>query len=218
MNSKTWIRGAAAGTILLACAQESFAQKRPMNVEDVLALASVGDPQISPDGRWVAYVVTTPDFEENLNDSEIWVVAADDGEPLQLTSHKGSDDSPQWAADSSWLGFLSDRSEEQQVYGIRPDGGEAWKVTDWTRGIGSFRLSPEGKRIAFVAKPEKTEEQETVEKERGRPRVRGEAYADDWALLWVASLENGRAQEATRNSPDGRIDRGPSPESIHRRR
>ena len=110
----------AAGLLL---ARSGFAaSERPMDVEDVLALSSVADPQISPDGRYVAYVVTERDEEENINDSDIWIVATEDGDPIRLTYHKGSDDSPLWAPDGSWLGFLSDRGEKKQVFGIRLAG------------------------------------------------------------------------------------------------
>ena len=189
--------------LAVTVASSTFAQdKRPMDIEDVLALASVEDPQISPDGRRVAYVVSTMDFEGDISDSEIWVVGTDGQEPVQLTRHKGVDNRPRWAPDGSWLAFLSDRGEETQVYGIRPDGGEAWPVTNWKTGIQSFRISPDGQRFAFVAKPEMSDEQEAFEKERGRPDVWNEFYADEWSQLWVAPLADGRAGDAERYSPD----------------
>jgi dipeptidyl aminopeptidase/acylaminoacyl peptidase len=174
-----------------------------MEIEDVLFLSSVADPQISPDGKYVAYVVTERDEEENINDSDIWIVATEGGDPIRLTYHKGTDDSPRWAPDGSWLGFVSDRGETSQVFGILPHGGEAWPVTDWQTDVESFLVSHDGARIAFVAKPEKSEEQEQFEKERGRPDVWDEFYPDEWSHLWVAALEEGRAQAAERFSPDG---------------
>ncbi len=173
-----------------------------MEIEDVLALAFVADPRISPDGRFVAYVVTTMDFDEDASDSEIWVVRTDGGEPVRLTQHAGRDNGPRWAPDGTWLAFLSDRGEETQVYGIRPDGGEAWPVTDWPAGVQSFRISPDGQRVAFVAKPEQSDEQEAFEEERGRPDVWDEYYPDEWAHLWVAPLADGQAGDAERYSPD----------------
>ena len=189
--------------LALTVAASTFAQdKRPMEIEDVLALASVEDPRISPGGQLVTYVVSTLDFEENTSDSEIWVVRTDGEEPVRLTRHTGVDNRPRWAPDGTWLAFLSDRGEETQVYGIRPDGGEAWPVTDSKAGVQSFRISPDGDRIAFLAKPEKSDEQDTFEKERGRPDVWNEFYADEWAHLWVARLADGRAGDAEQYSPD----------------
>ncbi|HAK56943.1 MAG TPA: hypothetical protein DCP38_15900, partial [Acidobacteria bacterium] len=190
---------------LLAVSPIAAQDRRPMEIEDLLTLASVSDPRISPDGRFVAYVVTTMDFEEDASDSELWVVATDGGAPVRLTQREGRDNGPRWSPNGDWLAFLSDRGDDDavQVHGIRPDGGEAWAVTAWPTGIQSFRLSPDGERIAFVARPEKSEDQESFEEERGRPDVWGEFYQDEWSHLWVAPLADGRAGEAERHSPDG---------------
>ena len=175
-----------------------------MTVEDVLAFRSVSAPAISPDGRWVAYVVTGMDFENNVNDSDIWVVRTEGGDPQRLTHLSGVEESPQWAPDSSFILFASDRREdaERQLYGIRPDGGEAWPVTDWATGVGAFHLSPDGARLGFVANAPTDAEQEAFETLRGRPIVWGEPYPDEWAHLWIAPMEHERAGEATRVSPD----------------
>ena len=192
-----------AATVVSATLAPALAQDtRPMEIEDVLALASVADPRISPDGRFVAYVVTTMDFEEDASDSEIWAVRTDGEAPVRLTRHTGVDNRPRWAPDGTWLAFLSDRGEETQVYGIRPDSGEAWPVTDWPAGVQSFRISPDGQRVAFMAKPEQSDDQEAFEKERGRPDVWDEYYPDEWAHLWVAPLADGQAGDADRYSPD----------------
>jgi dipeptidyl aminopeptidase/acylaminoacyl peptidase len=178
-------------------------ETRPMTIEDVLGMKSVGGVAMSPNGEWVAYVVTTRDMEENGYDSDIWVVGADGGEPVHLTRGDASDRSPQWAPDGSWLGFLSDREEDSQLWGIDPSGGEAWQVTMHPTGVGAFRIAPNGSRVAFTARPEKGEDEEAFEKSRGRPMVADSAYASEWSLLWVAELEAGVAGEAVQTSPDG---------------
>jgi len=201
LRRSTLVSGALLSVSLCAGA----AERRPMNVEDVLALESVADPRVSPDGRWVAYVVTTMDFAENQNDSNIWVVAteSEDAAPRQLTSYVGRDDAPRWAPDSTWLIFSSDRSDSRQLFGIRPDGGEAWPVTDWHRAIESFRTSPDGTMLGFVSKPETSDALQAFEKERGRPVVWGEPFQDEWSYLWLAPIEDRRAGEARRVSADG---------------
>jgi dipeptidyl aminopeptidase/acylaminoacyl peptidase len=181
---------------------ELLAQQTPMTVDDVLALEDVGNVTISPNGRWVAYVVTERNFERNVNDSDVWVVRADGGDPVRLTYGEGTDNSPQWAPDGAWLAFRSDRGEETQVYGMYPTGGEAWPVTDWETSVGSFRFSPDGVHIAFTASSKKSEEDEELEKLRGRPMVWDSSYADQWTRLWTAPLENMRAGEAVQRSPD----------------
>ncbi len=177
-------------------------QQRTMSVEDVLSIRSLSDVTISPDGRWVAYVVTERDFEEDLNDTDIWIVGTDGSEPRRLTFHKGSDNSPGWSADGTWLAFRSDRGDFSQVYGIRPNGGEAWQVTDWEANVGTFAMAPDGSAIGFISSAKKSETDEELEELRGRPIVWDSAYADDWSRLWVAQLDEGRALEAEQRSPD----------------
>lgn len=178
-------------------------EKRPMTVDDVLALESAGDPQISPDGRWVAYVVTKRDAERDVTDSDVWMVPTEGGSSFQLTRGPKRDDTPRWSRDGAWIAFLSDRDGKTQVYGISPTGGEAWRVTDWKPGVGFFSLSPDGKHIAFTANAEPSEEDEELEKLRGRPMVMDSSYATSWSRLWIARLgEDRRAGEAERSSPD----------------
>jgi dipeptidyl aminopeptidase/acylaminoacyl peptidase len=174
-----------------------------MTIEDVLGMKSVGGVTMSPDGEWVAYVVTTRDMEENGYDSDLWVVATDGTRSTHLTRGEASDGGPQWAPDGSWLAFRSDRAENSQVWGIRPSGGEAWQVTEHPGGIGSFWIAPNSARIAFTAQPEKDEEEEAFEESRGRPMVADSAFASEWSLLWVAELDDGVAIDAVQASPDG---------------
>jgi len=177
-------------------------QQNPMTVEDVLTIRTVSGVTISPDGRWVAYVVTARDFDENRNNSDIWVVAVDGGEPRRLTHHDGTDTSPDWSGDGTWIAFRSDREEHSQVYGIRPDGGEAWQVTDWETGVGGFAIAPDGNSIGFVASAKKSDDDEELEELRGRPIVWDSSYAEDWSRLWVAPMRDNRALESEQSSPD----------------
>jgi dipeptidyl aminopeptidase/acylaminoacyl peptidase len=175
-----------------------------MTVEDVLALKSVGQVTISPDGRWVAFVVTERDFDENRGETDLWVAPTDPsrGAARRLTFRVGADNAPRWHPDGTWLAFGSDRGEKRQLYGIRPDGGEAWPVTDFETSIGQYRFSPDGSQIAFTTSPEPTEADEELEKLRGRPIVWDSAYTDQWSRLWAAPLEDDRMGEATQRSPD----------------
>ncbi len=192
------------GSPSLAAQTGGTAAVGPMTVDDVLAMRQVGNVALSPNGRWVAYVVTERDLERNVNDSDIWLVSTEGDSATRLTYGKGSDNAPQWSPDGEWLAFISDRAEKGrgQVFGIRPTGGEAWQVTDWPTGVGGFRLSPDGRRIAMIAAKEKTDSDTELEKLRGRPIVWDSSYADQWTHLWVAPLEEGKAGEAIQSSPD----------------
>jgi dipeptidyl aminopeptidase/acylaminoacyl peptidase len=164
----------------------------------------VSAPAISPDGRWVAYVVTRSDPEKNVNLSSIWLVATSGGNPVALTRGPRADRAPRWAPDGRWLAFLSDRdtSKRTQVYGISPGGGEAWAITTGETSVTDFRISPDGRRIAFTATAKATKADEQLEKERGRPIVRDSAYAAEWSHLWVGTLTSSAATEVRRSSPE----------------
>ncbi len=137
---------------LLICAGAVWGQseRRPMTFDDLIAMHRVSDPQMSPDGRSVAYTVATPDLEANRVAPNIWVVPTDGGEPRQLT-RSGSDQRPRWSPDGSKLAFLSARDGSQQVYWIALAGGEATRLTSLSGGADNELWSPDGKTIAFVS-------------------------------------------------------------------
>jgi len=126
------------------------AGKRPITFDDMIKLHRVAEPQISPDGKWVAYTVTTPDMDANRNASNIWMVSTEGGAPIQLTQ-SGRDSAPVWSPDGKMLAFLSSRAGESQVYVLPMDGGEAHAWTHLSTGADIVKWSPDGKTIAFTS-------------------------------------------------------------------
>jgi dipeptidyl aminopeptidase/acylaminoacyl peptidase len=185
-------------------AQNAPVTPKRWTVDDVLAMKTVSDVAISPDGKRVAYVVTARDREDNVNKSDIWVVPVDGGAPVQVTYGPRVDRAPQWVGDGSWLAFLSDRGEgrRMQVYGIDPTGGEAWPVTKHETAVSSFRMAPNGQRIAFLATAPAARADQDLERERGRPIVVDSAYAVEWTRLWSAPIANRAAGETRVGSPE----------------
>jgi dipeptidyl aminopeptidase/acylaminoacyl peptidase len=151
---------------LIAVSPFAFAQsKRAMTFEDILSLRVASAPRMSPDGRSVAFVVTQADMKTNFRNSDVWLVAADAGEPRQLTVSPKRDDSPRWSPDSRRVAFISDRDGKAQVYVMAIDGGEARKLTDVKTSVQGFEWSPDGKRIAFVAADPLPESREKEKKD-----------------------------------------------------
>ncbi|MGE3191136.1 MAG: TolB family protein, partial [Vicinamibacterales bacterium] len=119
------------------------------SIDALIELGRVGSPAVSPDGRLVAYTVRRPDWDEDEYRTEIWLGGGD--EPArQLTRGPKSSSQPAWSPDGKWLGFVSDRSGESQVYRLAVDGGEAERLTDTETGVNRFAWSPDGRRLAYT--------------------------------------------------------------------
>jgi dipeptidyl aminopeptidase/acylaminoacyl peptidase len=187
-------------------------QKRVMTFEDILALKSVSDAQVSPDGKWVAYVVTSVDMKENANDSDVWLVSTAGGEPVRLTTNKKNDNQPRWSSDSKRIAFISAREEKPQIFLISPFGGEPEKLTDSKSGVQAFQWSPEGNRIAYVAPQEPTPDEEKKQKDKDDAQVIDKNFK--LARIWVIDVTTKKATELVKGeynasdpqwSPDGRL-------------
>lgn len=127
---------------------------RPFTLNDLLGVVRVGDPQVSPDGAWVAYVRTTTNLEAGKRNSDLWVMPFAGGPGKQLTRFEGSDSSPRFSPDGKKLAFVSTRSGSPQIHLIDLSGGEAEKLTDMPLGVdgGSPVVwSKDGKKLAFAS-------------------------------------------------------------------
>jgi dipeptidyl aminopeptidase/acylaminoacyl peptidase len=138
---------------MLGMALSAHAQaptKHPLAFDDLIKLHRISAPEVSPDGKWVAYGISTPDMEANRGVSNIWIVSTSGGDAIQLTQ-SGKDSAPSWSPDGRILAFLSGRDGTSQVYVISMEGGEAKKLTTLSTGADLFKWSPDGKSIAFTS-------------------------------------------------------------------
>ncbi|MBN1582918.1 MAG: S9 family peptidase [Anaerolineae bacterium] len=122
----------------------------PLSAQDFYEIDLAGDPQISPDGKWVAFVRLSVDKKENTYNSAIWLAPTDGGKARQFTAGEKKDNSPCWSPDGEQLAFVSSRAgDKPQIYVIPVDGGEARQLTRTPNGVKSPAWSPDGTRIAF---------------------------------------------------------------------
>jgi dipeptidyl aminopeptidase/acylaminoacyl peptidase len=129
---------------------QTTAEKHPLAFDDLIKMHRVSAPEISRDGKWVAYAIATPDIDANRNASNIWIVAISGGDAMQLTQ-SGKDSAPAWSPDGKTLAFLSARDGISQIYLLSMEGGEAKKVTSLSSGVDLFKWSPDGKTFAFTS-------------------------------------------------------------------
>ncbi|MGA9483356.1 MAG: S9 family peptidase, partial [Candidatus Acidiferrales bacterium] len=125
-------------------------EKRPVTFHDLISMHRLSEPQISSDGKWIAYSVSTPDLETNRSIRDIWLVPAAGGDARQLT-RGGSNTRPRWSPDGKKLAFISARDGTPQVYYVPLEGGEATRVTFLSTGAENEFWSTDGKTIAFIS-------------------------------------------------------------------
>ncbi len=188
---------------------------RPIEITDLGKIKYVGDPQISPDGSIVAYVVTDADISGKCYHSAIWLASTDGSWDRRFTHSKSKDTTPRWSPDGRKLAFLSDRGEKNQLYVMHVDGGEAQQLTDLKNGVAEPTWAPDGSRIAFTSKvgPEgmvllseqtdddrkKAEEKSDVKVIRSlKFRLDGEGFLGDLKRhIFVVPANNGRPEQVT---------------------
>ncbi|HUF53708.1 MAG TPA: S9 family peptidase [Dehalococcoidia bacterium] len=182
-------------------------RKRPFTADDLYSIKTVSDPNVSPDGTLVAYVVSGPDREKDETQMSIYIAAIDGRTPPRRFTHGTKDHSPRWSPDGRYLAFVSDRGVKSQVFVAPMNGGEARRVTKQKWGIGSPAWSPDSKRLAYTARTgEYTEPKERKGAEKAAPRVirdlrvrlDGVGFFDERRMhIFVADVESGEEQQIT---------------------
>src|SRR3974390_3176249 len=142
---------------------------RPVAIDDMYLMQQVGNPQCSPDGKWIAYTVTSIDREADKRHTAIWMVNWEGTQNLRLTHGSESASSPRWSPDGKYLAFLSTRPErgKAQIWLLDRRGGAACPLTNVKEEIGGYAWSPDGKRLVLEMSPSEDEETESTKASGG---------------------------------------------------
>jgi dipeptidyl aminopeptidase/acylaminoacyl peptidase len=225
------LRGFFSIAALVAClivlSELAFAQTpRGITPEDYFSFEFISDPQISPDGKLVAYVVTKVDRTQNRRNASIWMTATDRSRaPWQFTTAPQSSNSPRWSPDGKSLAFLSSRPESSpapapaagtapiataeppraQIYLLSMNGGEAKRLTNLKNGVSVFRWSPDGTRLIVVSRTGPSDSRADNKDRSDVRHYKNSSYKfndtgwfdDRRTHLWTIDAKSGEAKQIT---------------------
>ncbi len=183
-----------AALLALSLAVQAPSPAPPLTPEQTLQVRGVSDPQVSPDGSRVAFVVTDPPAGTERN-RDVWMVTLATREVRRLTYTKQAESSPRWSPDGRTLAFLSSRAGAPQIYLLPMEGGEAQALTEGKNGVRGFEWSPDGREIAFVATEPRTPADEKKAKDKDDARV---VDTDDrHGRAWVVDVASKKVRQLT---------------------
>jgi dipeptidyl aminopeptidase/acylaminoacyl peptidase len=180
------------------------AEARAIQLEDFAKISAVSDPQISPDGRSIAFVVAHPNLEQDGTDRELLLIDIATSVPRALTHDRKGVGSPRWSPEGDRLAFeaidATAKDPKLQLYVLPMTGGEARKLTDAPNGIEQFAWRPNGQEIAYVTSDE-PENKKEIEKHNDAFEVHDNDYLakgpETPSHLWIVAAEGGKPRRLT---------------------
>src|SRR5436853_2201946 len=155
-----------------ALAQYSHARtRRAITIDDFFQIRDVSQPEISPDGQWVAYAVRTRMLKEDKNEQRLWMISTHGGDVIAMAAEGVASGNASWSPDGKYLSFLSARDGgKPQVWLRDRRGGEAVRLTDTGQGVDDFEWSPDSTRLVLILRDPKPEDLEAAkDKDKDKP-------------------------------------------------
>jgi dipeptidyl aminopeptidase/acylaminoacyl peptidase len=143
----------------LVAQQPSPKSPRAITIDDYFQIRDVAQPELSPDGQWIAYSVRTRMLKEDKNEQRLWMISTQGGDPIPVTAEGVSSAHARWSPDGKYISFLSARNAaKNQVWLLDRRGGEAQKLTEIAQGVNDFEWSPDSTRLVLILQDPKPEE------------------------------------------------------------
>jgi dipeptidyl aminopeptidase/acylaminoacyl peptidase len=181
-----------------------FGQARHIELNDLTKITSVSDPQISPDGKSIVFVVSRPNLEKDRTDRELVRIEIATGAQHVLTYERRGIGSPRWSPSGDRLAFVAvegtGKDAAQQIFVLPMTGGDARKITDAPNGIEQFAWKPDGREIAYVTSDEH-ENKKDIEKHNDAFEVGDNDFlateAPTASHIWILPADGGKAKRLT---------------------
>ena len=181
-----------------------FQNTNRFGLADLARMVRISDPQISPDGKSVAIVVSRPNFDKNRYDAELVLVDVATGSQRILTHDRQGVGQPRWSPSGDRLAFLAKpgpgKEEKTQLFVMPMEGGDALRLTSVTNGVQQFAWRPDGREIAFVTADDRQNKQQ-IEKGDDAFEVGNDSYLTDAAAtpshIWLISAQGGEPRRLT---------------------
>jgi len=215
-----FVAGLLLASLCVRCiAADAPATRRLLGPDDFFRVQDVSDPQVSPDGLWVAYVVGSNDRDADEARSAIWMVSWDGSQRLALTNAADGTGKPKWSPDGRYLAFVATPagSDKSQIMLLDRRGGDARQLTSVKGEIGEYAWSPDGKRLALAMQPadeDKSPKPIVIEAPLFKQDEAGYLRAEHARHLYLFDIEDKRIEPLTVDSkfnedlpawsPDGR--------------
>ncbi len=176
--------------VLLLCAAGLAAQKQAFDVQALLKIARIGEPQLSPDGKTVAFSVQNVDLGQNTKPADLYTIPTEGGTPRRVTMEGSANERPQWSPDSKHIAFISDRGGSSQVWIMNPDGADARQITNLSTEAAGVLFSPDGKKLLFTSSvypdcPDEACNKSRIEAEKSN-KVKARSYTTLLYRHWTA--------------------------------
>lgn len=186
--------------------------QRPLRPSDIYRLPTVGDPQVSPDGKWVSYALTKIDSIKDSRNSDIWMISWDGSQDIQLTNSPDGESRARWSPDGKYLSFLSSRQESKgsQVWLMDRRGGEGKRLTEIKAGVNDYAWSPDSKKLLLTLTdpdPEDTGKVKTtkpyvIDRYHYKQDVEGYRYKKTHTHLYLFDITTKKTDTLTRGAFD----------------
>jgi len=190
-----------------------------MTLDDIFKFQDVGDPQVSPDGQWVAYTLSRVDTEADKRITDLWMVSWDGSQDIRLTYGVDSSSStPRWSPDGKYISFEAERpgkAKGSQVWVLDRRGGEARQLTEVKGHLGAYAWSPDGKKLLLTIRADDDADKDTRDKkddknEKPKPiiidryhfkqDVQGYLSGNNRALLYIYDIDTQKLDKLTNDS------------------